>query len=120
MASPQRPDPNEPGRNYEDLQRARMERRAAPGAGFAWWWFFWIVIIGLAIWWAGWGWGGTGGWWWGTRARTVPMYGTTYAALPPAANQAAINGAGLTVLNATDKHSYIGKSFTIYDVPYGR
>lgn len=97
-----------------------MERRAAPGAGFAWWWFFWIVIIGLAIWWAGWGWGGTGGWWWGTRARTVPMYGTTYAALPPAANQAAINGAGLTVLNATDKHSYIGKSFTIYDVPYGR
>lgn len=127
MASPQqRPDPNDPRRDYEDLQRARMERRSAAGAGFAWWWFFWIVIIGLAIWWAGWGWGGSGGWWWGNRARTAPMYGTTNA-VPGTntgtagngygANQAAINGPGLSALTATNKQPYIGKPFQVNDVP---
>jgi hypothetical protein len=129
MASPQqRPDPNQPRRDYEDLERARMERRSAAGAGFAWWWFFWIVIIGLAIWWAGWGWGGTGGWWWGNRARTAPMYGTTNAAPGTnngtaagtagyGANQAAINGPGLSALTATNKQPYIGKHFQVNDVP---
>ncbi|HEX8710691.1 MAG TPA: hypothetical protein VF730_02375 [Terracidiphilus sp.] len=137
MASPQqRPDPDESRREYreyEDLQRARMERRSAAGAGFAWWWVFWVVIIGLAIWWAGWGWGGTGGWWWSGRARTAPMYGTTSAA--PGTNngtamngtagnantgyggQAAISGPGVSALTATNKQPYIGKPFQVSNVP---
>lgn len=123
MASPQRPDPNEPRRDYrdyEDLKRARMERRTSAGAGFAWWWAFWIIIIGLAVWWAGWGWGGSGGWWWGNRAGNPPAYGTPYgngSTTPPAANQAAVNGPGLDILNATDKNPYIGKPFQANDVP---
>lgn len=134
MASPQqRPDPGEPRRDYDDLERARMERRSAAGAGFAWWWFFWIVIIGLAIWWAGWGWGGSGGWWWGNRAVTAPTYGTPNAAPGTnngsaagtngnagagyGANQAAISGPGLSALTATNKQPYIGKNFQVNDVP---
>lgn len=137
MASPQqRPDPNEPRRDYEDLERARMTRRSAAGAGFAWWWFFWIIIIGLAIWWAGWGWGGSGGWWWGGRARTAPAYGTPNAGPGTnngatgttngtagnantgyGANQAAITGPGLSALTATNKQPYIGKQFQVNDVP---
>lgn len=125
MASPQRPDPDEPRRDYrdyEDLKRARMERRTSTGAGFAWWWAFWIIIIGLAVWWAGWGWGGSGGWWWGNRTG-APAYGTPYGngrTTPPAANQAAINGPGLDILNATDKNPYIGKPFEANDVPVQR
>lgn len=123
MASPQRPDPNEPRRDYrdyEDLKRASMERQTSTGAGFAWWWAFWIIIIGLAVWWAGWGWGGSGGWWWGNRTANAPAYGTPYgngATTPPAANQAAISGPGLDILNATDKNPYIGKPFEANDVP---
>jgi hypothetical protein len=142
MASPQRPDPNESRRDYEDLERARMTRRSAAGAGFAWWWVFWIVIIGLAIWWAGWGWGGSGGWWWGGRARTAPAYksataapGTSgavgtangtagtnngtggTAATGYGANQAAITGPGLNALTATNKRQYVGEHFQVNDVP---
>lgn len=135
MASPQRPDPNEPRRDYEDLQRASMERRAAAGAGLAWWWVFWIIIIALAIWWAGWGWGGSGGWWWGGRTRNTPAYGTSNTVPGPtsntapgnnaapgsnsavAPNQAAISGPGLDVLNATDKNQYVGKPFQANQVP---
>lgn len=132
MASPQqRPDPDQNRRDYEDLQRARMERRAATGAGFAWWWFFWVIIIALAIWWAGWGWGGSGGWWWGGRTRNAPAYGTNAtpgtnntapgnangANSAPGGSQAAITGPGLSVLNATDKNQYIGKPFQINNVP---
>lgn len=134
MASPLRPDPDETRRSYDDLERARLERRAAErrtvsAAGFAWWWVFWIVIIALAIWWAGWGWGGSGGWWWGGRARTAPTYGNTTPApgtantapgndtSTDAANQAAINGSGLTILNATNKQEFIGKQFEVSAVP---
>lgn len=122
MASPQqRPDPDRNRRDYEDLQRARMQRRATAGAGFAWWWFFWIIIIALAIWWAGWGWGGSGGWWWGGRTRNTPAYGSNTAPgntnPAPGANQTVISGPGLNVLNATDKNQYIGKPFQVNDVP---
>lgn len=134
MASPQqRPDPDEPRRSYDDLERAHMERRAVrTGAGFAWWWVFWVVIIALAIWWAGWGWGGSGGWWWGGRARTAPTYGTTNpapgtnngtatngngAANNGTAGNAVISGPGLSALTATNKQPYIGKPFQVNDVP---
>lgn len=123
MASPQqRPDPEENHRIYENLERARRERRAGAAAGFAWWWVFWVVIIAIAIWWAGWGWGGSGGWWWGGRARTAPTYGTTTTA-PANGNYAAgaspamATGTGLAVLSATDKQSYVGKQFQVSDVP---
>lgn len=131
MASPQRPDPDEPRRSYDDLERDRLARErmnrrtAGTGAGFAWWWVFWIVVIALAIWWAGWGWGGSGGWWWSGRGRTAP-YGTTApgtsgtagtgnAGTP--ANQAAIAGPGLRALTATNKQSYINKPFQVNNVP---
>lgn len=135
MASPQqRPDPDETRRSYDDLERARLERRAVrTGAGFAWWWVFWVVIIALAIWWAGWGWGGSGGWWWGGRARTAPTYGTTNptpgtdngtatsgntgAATNGTAGNAVISGPGLSALTATNKQPYIGKPFQVNDVP---
>lgn len=137
MASPLRPDPEERRREYEELERERMERRAAAGAGFAWWWVFWIVIIALAIWWAGWGWGGTGGWWWG-RTTAAPAYvpngaagsngtaGTNNGAATANANngttpngtgQPAISGPGQAVLNATDKNAFAGKHFQVNDVP---
>lgn len=122
MASPQqRPDPDRNRRDYEDLQRARMEGRPATGAGFAWWWLFWIIVIALAIWWAGWGWGGSGGWWWGGRTRNTPAYGTNTAPgntnTAPGGNQAVISGRGLSVLSATNKDQYIGKPFRVSDVP---
>ncbi|MGH9590850.1 MAG: hypothetical protein ACRD25_10655, partial [Terracidiphilus sp.] len=130
MASPQRPDPDEPRRSYDDVERDRLARdrmngrTVGTGTGFAWWWVFWIVIIALAIWWAGWGWGGSGGWWWGGRGRTAP-YGTT--GTPPGtgngmagnsnAGQAVISGPGLSALTATNKQPYIGKPFQVNDVP---
>lgn len=130
MASPQRPDPDEPRRSYDDVERdqlarERMDRRAVgSGAGFAWWWLFWIVIIALAIWWGGWGWGGSGGWWWGGRGRTAPAYGTTNPGMgnpngtaSPGVNQAAISGPGLNALTATNKQPYIGKPFQVNNVP---
>jgi len=138
MASPQRPDPNEPQRSYEDnlererLARARMNRRAYGTGAFAWWWVFWIIIIALAIWWAGWGWGGSGGWWWGGRGRAVPAYGTTNPGggnnngmanngangnTGMGADQMAISGPGLNTLTATDKQPYIGKPFQVNNVP---
>jgi hypothetical protein len=137
MASPLRPDQDETGRSYKDPERARLEHReagnrTAAAAGFAWWWIFWIAIIVLAIWWAGWGWGGTGGWWWGGRTRTAPTHGTAAPAAGTAntapantnsdhsagnANQAAISGPGLAVLNATNKQYFVGKQFQINDVP---
>jgi hypothetical protein len=130
MASPQqRPDPDEARRMYANPERTRRERRAATATGFAWWWVFWVVIIALAIWWAGWGWGGSGGWWWAGRTRTAPAYGATNSSpgtanTAPAngnvtgnANQAAMTGAGLAVLNATNKQTYIGKQFQVDDVP---
>lgn len=124
MASPQRPDPDEPRRSYDELERERVERArmsrrgVGMGAGFAWWWVFWIVIIALAIWWAGWGWGGSGGWWWGGRARAVP-YGNTYNGTRANGNMGtmAISGPGLSALTATDKQPYIGKPFQVNNVP---
>lgn len=116
MASPQRPHPDEPRRSYDELERDRIDRRAVgTGAGFAWWWVFWIVIIALAIWWAGWGWGGSGGRWWSGRGRTTPAYGTTNPGT--GANQAVVGGPGLSALTATNKHLYIGKPFQVNNVP---
>lgn len=70
MALPQRQDPDELRREYE---MDRQLRRSRAGSRIGWWWL-WLIIICLAIWWAGWGWGGTGGWWWGHRGSA---YGTT-------------------------------------------
>lgn len=136
MASPQRPDPDQPRRSFDDLERDRLareriDRRAVgTGADFAWWWVFWIVIIALAIWWAGWGWGGSGGWWWSGRGRTVPAYGTANPGTGntngtanngandnTGANRGVISGPGLSALTATNKQPYIGKPFQVNNVP---
>ena len=124
MASPLRPDPNEPQRPYKELERDRfarqqMNRRTYRAGAYAWWWVFWIIAIAIAIWWAGWGWGGSGGWWWGGRGRTVP-YGSTYKGMGGVNGNTAlgaISGPGLSALTATDKQPYIGKAFAVNNVP---
>ena len=133
MASPQRPDPNERQRSHDEkfggerLARERMNRLTYGTGGFAWWSVFWIIVIALAIWWAGWGWGGSGGWWRGGGGSAVP-YGT--ADTGPAINSgaankgtngntgmSAISGPGLSALSAKDKQTYIGKTFQVNSVP---
>lgn len=129
-SSPQRLDPDPQKRKpiiYEFERRPErkpIDRRSVARTGFGWWWAFWFVLIGLAVWWAGWGWGDTGGWWWGAQARTTSTYGPPGALrgapatdIGPGGATAAITGSGLNILNAHDKRPFIGKPFHAMNVP---
>lgn len=116
MASPQRPDLNDP----RNAPRSDLGPRSAPTpparrvvrrARFVWWVIFWVGILILALWWAIWGWAGTGGWWWAGRARST----TTYT--PQTTGRPAMTGPGVAVLEAADKHPFAGKYFQASDVP---
>lgn len=117
--------PNDPLRNNRRVERDDIGRGA--GAGWVWIWIWIIIIIILVVWFGGWGWGGYGGWWWGNRnARVVePLNGNGNNA--GAINNGAGNngmganalptGNGVAVLDATDKHPFIGKPFSVTNVP---
>lgn len=109
--------PNDPLRDNR-----RSERDIGGGAGWIWIWVWIIIIFILVVWFGGWGWGGYGGWWWGNRnVRVVqPLNGNGN-------NAGAINngagatplptGNGVAVLNATDKQPFVGKPFSVGNVP---
>lgn len=111
----------------------KVER--ATRGGWRWWWI-WPVIIALAVWWAGWGWGGTGGWWWGRTAHqntaipakpgstTTETLANAGAKQPQTSASAAaggpeepVTGPGTQILQAQDKRPYIGRNFEANDVP---
>lgn len=116
--------PNDPLRD-----NPRRERDIGPGgagAGWVWIWVWIVIIIILVVWFGGWGWGGYGGWWWGNRSVRVvqPLNGNNNnegAINNGAANNGAGNalptGSGVAVLNATDKHPFIGKPFQVNRIP---
>lgn len=112
--------PNDPLRDNRRVERDDIGRGG--GAGWIWIWIWIIIIIILVVWFGGWGWGGYGGWWWGNRnVRVVqPLNGNGN-------NAGAINngagaeplptGNGVAVLNATDKTPFVGKPFSVSNVP---
>lgn len=131
MAVPDRRDPNETRAPLSDLGDQREVENVSRG-GWRWWWVF-PVIVALAIWWAGWGWGGTGGWWWGNpnrtaatiqpknNARTTETLANAGAHQPLAhavgTQKQPMSGPGVQILKAPDKQAYVGKKFAASDVP---
>ena len=116
MASP---DPNKPLGD-----RDRVEREVGARVGYGWIWIWIAIIIILVIWFGGFGWGGYGGWWWGRRPQAAVVQ-------PNAANgnnaglatrgrpstNGALAGAGVQILTSTNKQAFVGKPFSIVDVP---
>lgn len=99
--------------------------------GWRWWWI-WPVIIALAVWWAGWGWGGTGGWWWGRSAHSevipAPPGAKTTNTLANAGAQPTagktlgggpqpMSGDGLQIITAEDKQPLVGHKLAANDLP---
>jgi hypothetical protein len=133
MAVPGRDDPNLPKTRIDDLGDQQIVERVTRG-GWRWWWI-WPVIIALVVWWAGWGWGGSGGWWWGrahahnTAIPAPPGSQTTETLANAGAKQPVVNppggpeelphmsGPGVKILNAENKHAFIGKQFEADEVP---
>jgi CTP:molybdopterin cytidylyltransferase MocA len=136
MASPNRPNPDQPRLDVNDIGEERIVESVSRG-GWRWWWI-WPVIIALAFWWAGWGWGSTGGWWWGRAhsqntaipappgARTTETLANAGAQQPVTSAGADAGGAkianqtsgpGVEILAAQDKQPFIGKSFAAAEVP---
>jgi hypothetical protein len=133
-------DPNNPRTqdpNYNNVART--------GGGFGWWWV-WVVIVIAVFWFVGWGFGSYGGWWWGgrragivgksnsringapdtaensNRSTTGANNPSTYGAPPNGAvstNPALTHttGAGLDVLNSTDKKAFVGRTFQVQNIP---
>lgn len=112
------PDPNKPLGD-----RDRVEREVGARVGYGWIWIWIAIIIILVIWFGGFGWGGYGGWWWGDRPQTAVVS-------PNAANgnnaglatqgqstNGALGGAGVQILTSTNKQAFIGKPFSILEVP---
>jgi len=77
---------------------------------FGWLWIWiWLAIIAFIVaivWFGGWGWARYGGWWWGHNETR---------ALPPADNT--LNGSGVAVLDATNKQIFVGRPFSVRNVP---
>ena len=97
-----------------------------------WRWSIWPVVTVLALWWLGWGWGGTGGWLWGPQASNSAApgpaaYQTSETAAetgvkqspsePPGQTGRNMNGPGAQVLAARNKQAFIGKPVAANDVP---
>lgn len=130
MALPERSSADEPRLHLSDLGDQRKVERVSR-SGWRWWWI-WPVIIALAVWWAGWGWGGTGGWWWGRQAHSPviqapPGAKTTETLANAGATQPAANtlgggpqpmsGDGLQIITAQDKQPFIGQKLAANDLP---
>jgi hypothetical protein len=137
MAIPENRNPNRPPTHVNDLGDERVVEKVSRG-GWRWWWF-WPVVIGLAIWWAGWGWGSSGGWWFGRTAaqqntripapagsRTTETLANAGAQQPVtnsgadaggARPQNQIVGPGTQILAAQNKTAYVGREFLANDVP---
>ncbi len=116
MASP---DPNKPLGD-----RDRVEREVGARVGYGWIWIWIAVIIILVIWFGGFGWGGYGGWWWGRRPQTSvvqpnPANGQNagLATNGEPSTNGALGGAGVQILASANKQAFIGKPFSILDVP---
>lgn len=109
--------PNDPLRDNRRFERDDIGRGA--GAGWVWIWVWIVIIIILVVWFGGWGWGGYGGWWWGNRNVGVvqPLNGNTAGAINNGAGVALPAGNGVAVLNATDKHPFVDKPFSISNIP---
>lgn len=137
MAVPENRNPNVPPPHVNDLGDQQIVERSSRGG---WrWWFIWPVVFALAIWWAGWGWGGTGGWWFGrtnpaqnTRipapagSRTTETLANAGAKQPVTNSGADAGGArpqeqmvgpGVQILDASNKTAYVGKQFLASDIP---
>lgn len=114
-ASPQNPDPGRPQRvpdSREPLRDTRdVDRAVGAGVGWGWTWIWvWLLILAFIVaivWFGGWGWAGYGGWWWGNRNAQVTQ---------PAA-VSTMNGSGVAVLNATNKQPFVGRPFSVRNVP---
>lgn len=129
MALPERRAPEQPRTHLADLGDQRSVEKVSRG-GWRWWWI-WPVIIALAVWWAGWGWGGTGGWWWGRQQSPViqapPGAKTTETlanagAAQPAANTLGggpqpMSGDGLQIITSEDKQNFLGQKLAANDIP---
>ena len=62
-------------------------------------WWVWLVVVIAIFWVFGWAWFGSGGWWGSTRTA-----------------RAAITGPGVTILNSTNRQSFIGANFRVTNV----
>lgn len=130
MALPEKRIPDQPNSYLKDIGDQRTVERVSR-SGWRWWWV-WPVIIALAIWWAGWGWGGTGGWWWGRQAHSPvveasPGAQTAHTLANAGAQQPAVNtlgggpqpmsGDGLDIITSQDKQPFIGHKLAANDLP---
>jgi hypothetical protein len=137
MALPENRNPNVPPTHVNDLGDERIVERQSRG-GWRWRWI-WPVIVGLAVWWAGWGWGSTGGWWFGrtqasqnTAIPAPPGSRTTETLANAGAQQPLTNagadargarpqeqmvGPGVQILDAANKKNYVGRQFEASYVP---
>lgn len=134
MAEPQGRDPQQLRTHVDDLGDEQLVERVSRG-GWRWLWI-WPVILALALWWAGFGWGGTGGWWWGRVAShnkriPAPPGSVTTETLANAGAHQVIDrnpltgsygrqkmiGPGVPILTAQDKKAFVGKRFAANDIP---
>ncbi|MGA7523003.1 MAG: hypothetical protein WBW84_11005 [Acidobacteriaceae bacterium] len=110
MASPQRPLPKQPRRDnppvLETFETGRARREISSGWRFGFWWV-WILII-AGIWYVGFGWGTSGGWIWGHRQAVQT------------ADDTALAGPGVAILDANNKLPFVGQGFQIQNVPVER
>lgn len=115
MASP---DPNKPLGD-----RDRVEREVGARVGYGWIWIWIAIIIILVIWFGGFGWGGYGGWWWGRHPQTSvaqpnPANGQNAGlATNGQPTNGALGGGGVQILTSANKQAFVGKRFSISDVP---
>lgn len=130
MALPERRVSSQPPTHLNDLGDQREVERVSR-SGWRWWWV-WPLIIALAVWWAGWGWGGTGGWWWGRQSHSEvipakPGATTTNTLTNAGAQQPAgktlgggpqpMSGDGLQIITAEDKQPLVGHKLAANDLP---
>lgn len=136
MALPEKRNRTELPNALNDLGDQRSVERVTRG-GWRWWWI-WPAVLAVALWWAGWGWGGTGGWWWGrmsTHNTRIPAHGaaTTETIANAGAQQTidrepltnslgrgpaqTMTGPGVTILKAHNKQAFVGKQFAANDIP---
>ncbi len=128
MATPQRPNPNDPLRDLETNQTQNAVDRHGTGRG-AWIWIVIALVIVGVVWVAWWGWSYRGGGR-GTNTGAGPVSGppgpngavTDRQGVPPANGPAAsvsgpLSGSGVPALNAENKRSFIGRVFEVHNVP---
>jgi len=105
MAGLESRGPNLPRTHVNDIGDQNVVERQSRG-GWRWWWI-WGVIALLIVGWAYWGTGGRG---WVHGAQHTQSAN----AIGPSVH---VPGPGVQILKAQDKRSFIGKEFTVKDVP---